>query len=224
MFPKPIGTHRGSIGTFTGTVSLLEDSNGKCFFVDGTSIANADPANSDVYELNEGSGFVERSLGYIATANYAVGHQVRKRIYNSYFDAYSSYITGTASVTDTGGATAYSAFLNGLGAITINAYSGPSAGTTDIQLNVPAGMIGYTVYVNVYGDMSDYGAPFGNYSYNVSSDTEITGTTQNIALTYNPPGGSGSYFGNYTIEIYLRYAYPDGPYAQSTPITDSGTF
>lgn len=224
MFPKPIGQHRGSIGTFTGTVSLLEDSNGNCFFVDNTSVASPDPANTSVYELNEGSGYVERSLSYISSAPYSVGHQVRKRIYNSYFDAYSSYISATASVLDTGGQSAYSSVLSGLGSILIDAYSGPSAGTTDIQITVPAGMVGYTVYAIATGDMTDYGAPFGTYPYSVSGDTVITSTTQAITLTYNPPGGSGSYFGDYSVELYLRYVYPDGPFAVGLTTSDSGTF
>ena len=226
MFPKAISSGRNALGQLAigSGLNLRETSTAASFIQDSTTISSPDVDDSVKYEINVGAGYIEKTSAEIQATTYSTITAFRKRLYNSYFDVYGSYVNGTLADTATGGLATKSAQLVSLGTLTIAAFSGPIAGTTDVELTVPVAMNGYTLRVTTSGTMYDNFAPFGSYAYSVTVDTVVSGTTENIALTYNPPGGCGSYYGNYGVEAFLAYAYVDGPVAQGSSVLDSGTF
>jgi len=220
MFPKPIALHRGAGGSIGGFFQVGEDSLGNYWVDDDTTIVNPDPDDSQLWELNS----VEQSLSTIRTTPYTFGATIRTRLFNSYFNVYTSYSSETTTALDTGGLTAKSATLASAGSITIGSISYGGARDFDFDITVPGAMLGETVEVKIYGDGQDNNPPFGTFSFDLSEERVIGSTTESFSFVFPDPGGSGSYFGTYTVEAYLKYTYPDGPFAQGNIATDTGSF
>jgi hypothetical protein len=211
MFPKILAPNRGSIGTFGGSLVVAEASTGNIFVTDSTSTTNPDAANVDVWEVNTGSGYSVQTLAAIRATAYVAGTAVRKRIYNSYFEVYSSYITQTATALDTGGLSVLTNTFNTLGAPAIVSVTQPSNGVARVIIAGSVPQDPYEFITDTVINMDQLASPFATYSTTTTGSGFVASTDVNKDMAFTISGPSGSYSGDIVAYASLYYIYPDGP-------------
>lgn len=143
MFPRPIATHRGNPGAFSGITSagqVYESYTGKIYAVPFITYDSTDVDDSVSYEIFNNPTWSASSLAAIQATTYYSGANYRFRLTNSYFGSNSAYVTGSAATnTRIGGATSQ--------IITANSIELNTSGSWDIvkrynfRVNVPKELV-----------------------------------------------------------------------------------
>lgn len=100
MFPKPMGTHRGSPGSFSGLTSagqVYESYTGKLYVTPTIFYTNTDVDDVLNYEIFNNPTWSTSSLASIQNTTYYEGANYRFRLSNDYFGSFSPYETGIAA-------------------------------------------------------------------------------------------------------------------------------
>lgn len=231
MFPKPSMSHRGIMGTLTGTAgAALEQSTGLNAISTQPTFTQNDALDVVEYEYWNGSAWVTiANFAAILARTYVQGFQWRVRITNSYFGVTGSWITSSASVARaTGGSSAFASYLAGVSVNKTVWYDGSRMNcnitSIDSELLSPGGYPGNLV-ATWTGNLRHVSYPtipdiVGGVSATLVPDNATEDMSQTMA-TYTSAGYNP--IGSWSFSLVWTYTYPNGTVVSDTLTTDTFT-
>lgn len=240
MFPKPIGTHRGSPGAFSGLTQagrVYESYTGNLYVTPTIFYDSQDISDVLNYEIYNDPSWSPSSLATIQSTTYYEGANYRFNLTNDYFGTTSSYEAGTASQeTRIGGAssqiiTTEDLEFNQAGAWTLaKGYYFRTRIPKDLVSSLNAYDKTFEVYMSFFfGSVITISNTFAQWpedsvgftmssgSWTVETIAESgAGTHYLVEVSFSSPDGPPSTWYRNMINMYVKYADSAGDNAKWT--------